>query len=60
MWQSKGPIVPSGFRKRFDQVRAAAGIEEWPVNAMRHSAGLPGYHYAMHEDAAKTAAFPGH
>ena len=54
----KGPIVPSGFRKRFDQVRAAAGIEEWPVNAMRHSAGS--YHYAMHEDAAKTAAFLGH
>ena len=54
----KGLIVPSGFRKRFDQVRAAAGIEKWPVNAMRHSAGS--YHYAMHEDAAKTAAFLGH
>ena len=54
----KGPIVPSGFRKCFDQVRACAGIEQWPVNAMRHSAGS--YHYAMHEDAAKTAAFLGH
>jgi len=54
----KGNIKPRGFRNRFDQVRACAGIEEWPVNAMRHSAGS--YHYAMHEDAAKTAAFLGH
>ena len=58
MWESKRPIVPSGFRKRFEQVRAAAGIEEWPVNAMRH--GVGSYHYAMYKDAAKTAAFLGH
>lgn len=53
-----GSIVPVGFRKRFDQVRAGAGITNWSTNAMRHSAGS--YHYAMYEDAAKTAAFLGH
>ena len=53
-----GPVAPSSLRKRFHQVRSIAKIKEWPVNAMRHSAGS--YHYAMHEDAAMTAAFLGH
>ena len=57
-YKRTGSVVPSGFRKRFDQVRSLSGIEEWPANAMRHSAGS--YHYALHEDAAKTAAFLGH
>ena len=57
-YKRTGSVVPSGFRKRFDQVRSLSGIEEWPANAMRHSAGS--YHYALHEDAAKTATFLGH
>jgi integrase len=53
-----GAISPTGFRKRFDKLKAAAGIVHWPTNALRHSAGS--YHFAMHEDSAKTASMLGH
>jgi integrase len=42
----RGKVTPSEtFRKSFDQARAAAGIEEWPNNALRHSFGS--YHLAQ-------------
>ena len=53
-----GAISPTGFRKRFDKLKAAAGIVHWPANALRHSTGS--YHFAMHEDSAQTAAMLGH
>jgi len=52
-----GPIRPIGLDKRFDKLVALAGLKEWPINAMRHSAGS--YHYALHGDAAKTCAMLG-
>jgi integrase len=31
-------FFPSGWRKNFDAVKLAAGIENWPVDVMRHTA----------------------
>jgi len=53
-----GSIRPPQFRERFDKLRELAGIKEWPHNALRHSAGS--YHFAFHEDSAKTASMLGH
>ena len=53
-----GPVRPLRFRERFDKLRKLAGINHWPNNALRHSAGS--YHYAMHEDSTKTAHMLGH
>lgn len=55
-----GPVALTEMRMRtrFDASRIAAGIQEWPANALRHS--FASYHYALHQDAAKTAAQLGH
>ena len=55
-----GPIaVQKNFRRRWDKLRQSAGmLSNWPHDALRHSAGS--YHYALHEDAVKTAAMLGH
>ena len=53
-----GDVSPAGWRKRFERLKGLAGIKEWPHNALRHSAGS--YHYALHEDSAKTASMLGH
>jgi integrase len=53
-----GDISPRGWRKRFNKLKAMAGIKEWHNNALRHSAGS--YHFALHEDSAKTASMLGH
>lgn len=45
-------------KNRFEDARKAAGIEQWPSNAARHS--FASYHLALHEDAAKTALQLGH
>jgi integrase len=52
--------VTSGemFRQAFDQARIAAGIEEWPDNALRHS--FASYHLAHFKNAASTALELGH
>lgn len=55
----KGPVVDAtNFRKNQDALRTAAGIKEWPHNALRHSFGS--YHLAMFGDAVRTAAQMGH
>jgi len=46
------------FRKAFDQARIAAGIDEWPDNALRHS--FASYHMAHFKNAAATALELGH
>jgi integrase len=57
--QIKGPIVPpENFRQLFNQTRIAAGITEWPENAMRHS--FASYHMAHFKNAASTALELGH
>ena len=48
----------SEFRKQLDDARAAAGITEWPDNALRHS--FASYHLAHFKNAASTALELGH
>jgi integrase len=55
----KGNVTPeSGFRQSFEQAREAAGITEWPDNALRHS--FASYHLAHFKNAASTALELGH
>src|SRR5262249_61766831 len=54
----KGSVTPDEFRKRFDAARAAAGIADWPDNALRHS--FASYHLAHFKNAADTALQLGH
>lgn len=54
-----GPIVAGDtLRKRMDALKAAAKIESWPHNALRHS--FASYHLAFHGDAMRTATLLGH
>jgi integrase len=48
-----GLVAPVGLRKRFDAVKARAGLKEWPQNAMRHSFGS--YRLAACADAARVS-----
>jgi integrase len=54
----KGNVTPEDFDKQFVAARAAAGIEEWPENALRHS--FASYHMAHFKNAASTALELGH
>ena len=56
--EESGPIHPKAWRWHAETIRKAAGIAKWPKNAMRHSFGS--YHFAMHSNAALTAAELGH
>lgn len=48
-----GPVAPKGLRKRFDAVKDAAGLSDWPPNAMRHS--YASYRLAQCQDAARVS-----
>jgi integrase len=55
----RGSVVPAdNFRQAFDAARMAAGIVEWPDNALRHS--FASYHMAHFKNAAETALQLGH
>jgi hypothetical protein len=55
----KGNVTPAlGFRESFEQAREAAGIAEWPDNALRHS--FASYHLSHFKNAASTALELGH
>jgi integrase len=57
----KGNVRPQNrfeFRRSFNQARKAAGIKQWPDNALRHS--FASYHMAHFNDAALTALQLGH
>jgi len=55
----KGNVRPQeNFRQLFDETREAAGIVEWPDNALRHS--FASYHLANFKNAASTALELGH
>jgi integrase len=69
--QDSGPVIPLSSspghlgkpsRKLVYELRKnariAAGMAKWKSNALRHS--FCSYHYAMYEDAGKTAAQAGH
>jgi integrase len=56
----RGRVTPGKwqFRLQFDQAREAAGILQWPDNALRHS--FASYHLAHFKNAAATAMECGH
>jgi integrase len=55
----KGYVTPQeNFRELFAEARTAAGIDEWPDNALRHS--FASYHLAHFKNAASTALELGH
>ena len=55
----KGNVTPVlGFRESFELAREAAGISEWPENALRHS--FASYHLAHFKNAATLALEMGH
>jgi integrase len=53
-----GKVTPSNFEKRLSTARAAAGIEQWPDNGLRHS--FASYYLAHFKDAAALALEMGH
>jgi integrase len=56
----KGSVTPGEieFRQAFVHARVAAGIADWPDNALRHS--FASYHLAHFKNAAATALELGH
>jgi integrase len=48
-----GPVVPAGLRKHFGAAKVAAGLSDWPPNAMRHS--YASYRLAQCQDAARVS-----
>src|SRR5262249_59596050 len=57
----KGNVTPQDrfeFRQLFEEVRKAAGIDQWPDNALRHS--FASYHVAKFRDAKGLALEMGH
>jgi integrase len=53
-----GKVVPDNFRNHFDQAREAAGIMDWPNNALRHS--FASYHLAHFKNQNALALEMGH
>jgi integrase len=56
--QLSGNVAPPKYRELLDGAREAAGIEQWPHNALRHS--FASYHLARFNDAAALALELGH
>lgn len=53
-----GNVTPTDYRVLLETARDAAGIEQWPQNALRHS--FASYHLAKFNDAAALALELGH
>jgi integrase len=53
-----GKVTPENFAIQFKALRQAAGITNWPANALRHS--FASYHLAHFKDAAALALEMGH
>ena len=56
--QLSGNVTPFGYRALLEAAREAAGIHQWPQNALRHS--FASYHLARFNDAALLALELGH
>jgi integrase len=58
--QNHGKVMPTEmvYRNRLKEARRAAGIKEWPNNALRHS--FASYHLAAFQDASALALEMGH
>ena len=60
LWQRSGGVMPTEmvYRNRLEKAKKAAGITEWPNNALRHS--FASYHLATFQDASALALEMGH
>ena len=58
--ERKGKVVssPREWRTLREEARMAAGLEEWPHNALRHS--YASYHLAKHKDIGRLTDQLGH
>jgi integrase len=56
--QLRGPVVPPDYVRYFNAARTAAGLTQWPNNALRH--GFASYYLARYNDAARLALEMGH
>jgi len=56
--RKRGKVTPPNYRDLLNTGRAAAGIEDWPQNALRH--GFASYHLARFNDTAALALELGH
>ena len=56
--QHAGNVTPPGYAKLLLSAREAAGITQWPPNALRH--GFASYHLAHFNDAAALSLELGH
>jgi integrase len=56
--QLSGNVTPTNYRELLDAAREAAGIQDWPQNALRHS--FASYHLARFNDAAALSLELGH
>jgi integrase len=56
--QKHGNVTPPNYRKLLERTRTAAGVHDWPSNALRH--GYASYHLARFNDAAALALELGH
>ena len=58
--KSRGPVMPSEmiYRSRLNEARKAAGITDWPHNALRHS--FASYNLAAFQNAPALAGEMGH
>jgi integrase len=56
--QLSGNVTPLHYRDLLDAARDAAGIDQWPHNALRHS--FASYHLTCFSDAAALALELGH
>lgn len=54
----KGNVTQEDFNTQFVEARQAAGIDDWPDNALRHS--FASYHLAHFKNTASTALELGH
>ncbi len=61
LWQRLCPgadLVPKNFTRKWKELRAAAGIEAWPHDVLRHT--FASYHYALHANRSRLQAMMGH
>ncbi len=56
--KTRGPVVPPNLRSLLLRSRRAAGLSQWPANALRHS--YASHHIAHFNDAAALALELGH
>ena len=56
--QLSGDVTPPNYPELLDDARDAAGIQQWPQNALRHS--FASYHLAQFNNAALLALELGH